>query len=184
MLGDAYLRRLSTCIARTLLQRSIGRTNMKHIDNAPRLIGIDLGTSSLKVVLLNAAAQVVGVATADYPILSNTPGQAEQNPRDWRMALRTALSEAVVQCGGRTDALLGIGLSGQMHGIVALDAQYQPLRPAMLWADQRGAEEVAHIQQAIDQHTLMHTTGSRASVAFSAPKILWLRQHEPDVFAR
>jgi xylulokinase len=157
---------------------------MKHIDDTPRLVGIDLGTSSLKVVLLNDAVQVVGVATADYPILSSAPGQAEQNPRDWWVALRTALSEAVAQCGGRTDALLGIGLSGQMHGIVALDAQHQPLRSAILWADQRGAEEAAYIQQAIDQDTLVQTTGSHASVAFSAPKILWLRRHEPNMFAR
>ncbi len=168
----------------TFLEHDTGKTNMKHLDDTPRLVGIDLGTSSLKVVLLNDAARVVGVATAAYPIESNASGQAEQHPDDWWMALRTALSAALAQCGGRTDALLGIGLSGQMHGIVAIDAQHQPLRSAILWADQRGGEEVAHIQQAIDQDTLVQTTGSHASAAFSAPKILWLRRHEPTVFER
>lgn len=157
---------------------------MKDMDHTARLIGIDLGTSSLKVVLLNDAAQVVGVAAADYPIESSAPGHAEQNPHDWWLALRRALDGALAQCGGRSDGLIGIGLSGQMHGIVAVDAQHQPLRSAILWADQRGGEETAFIQQTVDQDTLIQTTGSHASVAFSAPKILWLRQHESDVFAR
>ncbi len=157
---------------------------MNYTDNTPRLIGIDLGTSGLKVVLMNDAAQVVGVASSEYQILSNGQGQAEQNPADWWMALHMAVSKALTQCDGRTDALRGIGLSGQMHGIVALDDQYQLLRPAILWADQRGGEEADFIQQTIGQNRLVQTTGSYASVAFSATKILWLRMHEPAVFAR
>lgn len=155
-----------------------------HINTTPRLIGIDLGTSSLKVVLLNDAAQVVGVATSNYPILSNGLDQAEQNPEDWWKALRAALHDALAQCDGRTDNVRGIGLSGQMHGIVALDVRHRPLRPAILWADQRGSEEAALIEQTIGNDKLVETTGSSASVAFSAAKILWLRRHEPDLFAR
>lgn len=157
---------------------------VQHMNHTPRFIGIDLGTSSLKVVLLNDAAQVVGVGVADYPIESKVYGQAEQHPGTWWLALETALQAALSQSSGSTDAVRGIGLSGQMHGIVPLDAQRALLRPAILWADQRGGEQVTAIEQAVSQETLVQTAGSYASVAFSAPKILWLRQHEPELFAR
>jgi xylulokinase len=152
--------------------------------NTPFLAGIDLGTSSLKVALCDEAGRVVSSAAADYPIYAPTPGVAEQDPADWWAALRTALAQALSGCGGRGDSLAAIGLSGQMHGIVPLDQSGQALRRAIIWADQRGADEIDLIEQRVDRATLIVHTGSRASVGFSAPKILWLRRHEPGVFAR
>jgi len=151
--------------------------------DAPFLAGIDLGTSSLKVVLLSAAGHVLSVATAEYAIRADAPGHAEQDPETWWQALRHALARALASCGGPTNTLAAISLSGQMHGIVALDRRGQPLRPAILWADQRGTAECRQIERLIDPATLLAHTGSRASVGFSAPKILWLRQHEPECFA-
>jgi len=150
----------------------------------PVLAGIDLGTSSLKVVLLDDAGSVVATAASDYPILRGAPGEAEQDPEMWWLALCAALPRALAACGSRGSELRAIGVSGQMHGIVALDETMRPLRPAIIWADQRGAQEVAEIEQRIDQAALLAHTGSRASVGFSAPKILWLRRNEPDIFAR
>lgn len=151
--------------------------------SAPLLAGIDLGTSSLKVVVLSEAGQAIGVAAADYPIRADAPGHAEQDPELWWRALREALGRALAACGGRAGALAAIGLSGQMHGIVALDRRDRPLRPAILWADQRGQDECAEIERLIDPAALLAHTGSRASVGFSAPKILWVRRHEPERFA-
>jgi xylulokinase len=160
------------------------RTTDNQQMSTPRLAGIDLGTSSLKVVLTDEAGQVISDATADYTIHAPAPGVAEQDPAAWWDALRVALERALEQCGSRGETLLGIGLSGQMHGIVPLDAQDQPLRPAIIWADQRGAAEVERIEQLIDRRSLLAQTGNRASVSFSAPKIMWFRDHEPELFAR
>lgn len=152
--------------------------------NAPFLAGIDLGTSSLKVVLTDEAGRVLSSATAAYPLHAAAPGHAEQDPADWWAALRQAMAEALAACGGRGDRLAALGLSGQMHGIVPLDAEQRVLRPAIIWADQRGSAEVAEIERLVDRATLLRHSGSRASVGFSAPKIMWLRRHEPETFAR
>lgn len=148
------------------------------------LCGIDLGTSSLKVVLLESDGRVCGVAAAEYPIHAPAPGVAEQDPRDWWDALRAALAGALARAGRAGSEIDALGLSGQMHGVVALDARGQPLRRAILWADQRGAEQVRLIEQRVPRAELLAVAGSRASVGLSAPKILWLRQHEPQTFAR
>lgn len=150
----------------------------------PVLCGIDLGTSSLKVVLTDAQGHAVSAATSDYALLSPAPGIAEQEPPTWWAALKAALATALRAARSDGRSMRAIGLSGQMHGIVALDKHDQPVRPAMLWADQRGAAHVAMIEQRIDRQTLLQHTGSRASVSFSAPKIMWLRQHEPQSWAR
>jgi xylulokinase len=150
----------------------------------PLLAGIDLGTSGLKVVLLNQSGDVLSIATSNYPILSDTAGRAEQDPRVWWQALRAAFKHALSSCGGDSSSLIGIGLSGQMHGIVPLDETDRPLRPAILWADQRGSEEVNRIENIVDRSTLLAHTGNRASVSYTAPKILWLRHNEPELFAR
>lgn len=150
----------------------------------PILAGIDLGTSGLKVVLLNESGEVLTLATANYPIRSDAPGKAEQDPELWWEALRAALTQALIACGGDSSSLIGIGLSGQMHGIVPLDETDRPLRPAILWADQRSSEEVNRIENLIDRSTLLAHTGNRASVGYTAPKILWFRHNEPELFAR
>ncbi|HEU4325157.1 MAG TPA: xylulokinase [Roseiflexaceae bacterium] len=146
--------------------------------------GIDLGTSGLRAVLIDEGGRVRGAAEAGYPIRTPAPGVAEQLPEDWWAALRTALAGALRAAGGAGVQVAALGLSGQMHGIVALDGAGAPLRPALIWADQRGADEVARIEALIAREQLLAVAGSRASVGFSAPKILWLRRHEPDIFAR
>ncbi|GAB4200075.1 MAG: xylulokinase [Roseiflexaceae bacterium] len=146
--------------------------------------GIDLGTSGLRVVLLDEHGRVRGAATAGYPIHTPAPGVAEQSPEDWWNALRVAFAGALGAAGSTGAQVAALGLSGQMHGIVALDGTGAPLRPALIWADQRGAAEVAQIEALVAREELLAISGSRASTGFSAPKILWLRRHEPDTFAR
>jgi xylulokinase len=148
------------------------------------LAGIDLGTSSLKVVLTDEGGRVLGAASAAYPLLAEQPGQAEQHPDDWWRALQTALAQALAQAGRAPRELAAIGLCGQMHGVVPVDAAGRALRRAILWLDQRGEQECRQIEALVPPETILATTGSRPSVAFSAAKLLWLQRHEPAVVAQ
>jgi xylulokinase len=114
------------------------------------------------------------------------PGWAEQDPEDWWRASELALASLGDQLAerGGTDAIAGIGLSGQMHGLVCLDAERRVLRPAILWNDQRTAAECAEIEERVGFARLVELTGNRALTGFTAPKLLWVRRHEPDVWAR
>lgn len=147
------------------------------------LAGIDIGTSSLKVVLADAAGRVRSSAVAEYPLHTPAPGVAEQDPEHWWAALREAMAAALASCGGGAH-VVALGLSGQMHGIVPLGEDDRPLRRAIIWADQRGADLATAIEAQVGREALIAHTGSRAAVGFSAPKILWLRQNEPALFAR
>ena len=124
-------------------------------------------------------------AQADYPLSTPHPGWAEQDPDDWWRASRVgagAVGRGVA--GGRdAGAAAGIGLSGQMHGLVALDAGDCVLRPAILWNDQRTAAECREIEHTVGLERLIALTGNRALTGFTAPKLLWLRRHEPEVYA-
>ncbi|HUN42118.1 MAG TPA: xylulokinase [Acetobacteraceae bacterium] len=143
-------------------------------------LGLDLGTSGVKVVLLNDAGAVVGQATAANPISHPRPLWSEQDPADWWHAAEVA----VVALRREHDLaqVRGIGLSGQMHGAVLLDAADQPLRPAILWNDGRAHAECAELEAA--EQRSRSITGNLAMPGFTAPKLLWVRRHEPDVFAR
>ena len=142
------------------------------------LVGLDVGTSGVKALAVAPDGKVVGSAEVAYPLSTPRPGWAEQDPEDWWRATQEAL--------GALDArdVAGIGLSGQMHGLVALDAAGQVVRPAILWNDQRTAEECREIEQRVGFERLVELTGNRALTGFTAPKILWLRKHEPDAYAR
>jgi xylulokinase len=142
--------------------------------------GLDVGTSAVKGVALDEAGDVLGVAEASYPLSTPRPGWAEQDPEDWWRAAQEVLTRLQAAAG----APAGIGLSGQMHGLVTLDASERLLRPAMLWNDQRTAAECAQIEAALGLERLIELTGNRALPSFTAPKLLWLRNHEPDVYAR
>jgi xylulokinase len=142
----------------------------------PTLIGIDVGTTGVKAVAI--AEDGVATAEAGYPLATPRPGWSEQDPEDWWNATQRAL-EAV---GGREIA--GIGLSGQMHGLVCLGASDEVLRPAILWNDQRTAAECAEIEERVGFERLVTLTGNRALTGFTAPKLLWVRRHEPEVFER
>ena len=144
------------------------------------LIGIDVGTSSVKGLAIDDRGAILDSAEAGYPLSTPRPGWAEQDPEHWWQATQAVLARLRASAG--TPA--GIGLSGQMHGLVALDASGRVLRPAILWNDQRTGAECAEIESIIGLERLIALTGNRALPGFTAPKLLWLRRHEPDVYDR
>jgi len=139
------------------------------------LIGIDVGTTGVKGVAIDADGRVLATATAEYPLSRPQPGWSEQEPEDWWRATQDCLARLPKG---------PVGFSGQMHGLVVLGGDGIVLRPAILWNDQRTAVEAAEIEERIGLARLIELTGNRALTGFTAPKILWLRRHEPDVYAR
>jgi xylulokinase len=141
------------------------------------LVGIDVGTTGVKAVAIDPGGDVAARAEREYPLSTPRPGWFEQDPDDWVRGSQEALAGLGVQPAA-------MGLSGQMHGLVALDAADRVLRPAILWNDQRTAAECAEIEQRLGLDRLIVLTGNRALTGFTAPKLLWLRRHEPDVYTR
>ena len=139
------------------------------------LVGLDVGTSGVKGVAIDEEGRVLATASAEYPLSRPQPGWSEQEPEDWWRAAQDVL--------GRLPEG-PIGLSGQMHGLVVLDAERRVLRPAILWNDQRTAVESAEIEERIGFARLVELTGNRALTGFTAPKLLWLRRHEPELYDR
>ncbi|MEX2211899.1 MAG: xylulokinase [Gaiellaceae bacterium] len=141
------------------------------------MVGLDVGTTGVKALAISETGEVLARAEEAYPLSTPQPGWAEQDPEDWWRASERALARLGVEPAG-------IGLSGQMHGLVALDAAGRVLRPAILWNDQRTAPECAEIEERVGLERLVALTGNRALTGFTAPKLLWLRRHEPDVYSR
>jgi xylulokinase len=139
-------------------------------------IGLDVGTTAVKALAVDDDGMILARAEESYPLSMPRPGWSEQDPDVWVRAAGRALAEL-----GDADA---VGFSGQMHGLVALDENDTPLRPAILWNDQRTAAECAEIERRVGLDRLIALTGNRALTGFTAPKLLWLRNHEPDVYAR
>ncbi|WP_185974584.1 xylulokinase [Deinococcus detaillensis] len=148
------------------------------------VLGLDLGTSGVKVVALSAAGEVMAQALRPYPLLTPQAGWTEQRPGDWAAATLEALGDVSAQLKGAGHTPLALGLSGQMHGAVFLDAEGDVIRPAPLWNDQRTGAAVAEIEAAIPRAELIARTGNRAVSGFQLPKLLWLRSAEPQNFAR
>ena len=144
------------------------------------LVGIDVGTTATKGLAVDPDGTVLARAEASYALSTPKPGWAEQDPEDWWRATESVLAE-LAQAAGDPD---GIGLSGQMHGLVAMDAENRVLRPAILWNDQRTQAECDEIESTIGLERLIALTGNRALTGFTAPKLLWLRHNEPDTYAR
>jgi xylulokinase len=142
------------------------------------LVGLDVGTTGVKALAISPTGEVLGRAEREYPLATPQPGWAEQDPEAWRRAAEEAL-EAL-----GADEIAGIGLTGQMHGLVALDAWQRVLRPAILWNDQRTAAECREIEERIGLARLLELTGNRALPGFTAPKLLWLRTNEPETYER
>src|SRR3954464_9337277 len=140
-------------------------------------LGIDVGTSAVKVIAIAEDGEVLERREVSYPLSTPQPGWSEQDPDDWWEATEKALE-------GLTDGVAGTGLSGQMHGLVTLDAADRPIRPAILWNDQRTGAECAEIEATIGFDRLVQLTGNRALTGFTAPKLLWMRKHEPAEYAR
>ncbi|MGZ8649655.1 MAG: FGGY family carbohydrate kinase, partial [Solirubrobacteraceae bacterium] len=142
------------------------------------LVGLDVGTSAVKAIAVAPDGELLARREVSYPLSTPRPGWAEQDPEDWWRATEEALA------GLGVGEVAGIGLSGQMHGLVALDAAERVVRPAILWNDQRTAAECAEIEQRVGFERLVELTGNRALTGFTAPKLLWLRRHEPESYER
>jgi xylulokinase len=145
-------------------------------------IGIDVGTSAIKAVLVDADQTVVATAAVPLSWQSPHPGWSEQDPEDWWTATRQALAELRTASGSAWSDVAGIGLSGQMHGAVVLDSAGAVLRPAILWNDGRSMAECKELERRVP--ALGHIAGAPAMPGFTAPKLLWLQQHQPEVFSR
>ena len=143
------------------------------------VVGLDVGTSSVKAVALGLDGRVLAGHEVAYRLSVPRPGWAEQDPEDWWRATEQALTAVTASA-----EVLAIGLSGQMHGLVALDAADRVIRPAILWNDQRTAAECEEIAARLGERELIALTGNRALTGFTAPKLLWMRRHEPEAYAR
>ena len=149
------------------------------------LLGIDIGTSGTKTLICDEDGKVLATATADHPISSPKPGWSEQDPLDWWAATCKASKAVVKKAKLKPADVGGIGLSGQMHGSVFLGDGERPLRPALLWNDQRTAAQCAEIEaKAGGRERLIEMVANPALTGFTAPKILWVREHEPRVYAK
>jgi xylulokinase len=153
------------------------------------LLGIDIGTSGTKALACDLDGKVLATATAEHDIASPQPGWSEQDPRQWWSAVCKATRAVVKKADVKADACKGIGLSGQMHGSVFIaddgHETAEPLRPALLWNDQRTAAQCAEIEKiAGGRKKLIGMVGNPALTGFQAPKILWVRQNEPQVFEK
>jgi xylulokinase len=141
------------------------------------LVGLDVGTTGVKAVAISPDGEVLATDEESYPLSTPNPGWAEQDPELWWRAAEAVLTRLPF-------GEVRLGLSGQMHGLVCLDEADRVLRPAILWNDQRTAAECAEIEERIGLERLIELTGNRALTGFTAPKLLWLRRHEPEVYAR
>ena len=145
-------------------------------------IGIDLGTSGVKLLLVAADGKILAENTQGYPVSYPHPGWSEQAPEDWFSAVLKGLKELLN--GQDKAAVKGISFGGQMHGLVALDKNDNVIRPAILWNDGRTEEETKYLNEVIGKDKLSAYTGNIAFAGFTAPKLLWMKKHEPENFAR
>ena len=144
------------------------------------LIGVDVGTSGTRALAVTTEGELVAEANRPHDLLTPRPGWSEQDPAQWWDATKAVLAEVAPQTGD----VIGLGLTGQMHGSVFLDAAGAVIRPALLWNDQRTAAECDEITERVGAERLLELAGNPALTGFQAPKILWLARHEPDAYAR
>ena len=147
-------------------------------------LGMDVGTSGTKALAIDESGAVVASALVEYPLLSPKPNWAEQDPADWKRAAIEALRQLAHAPGVNADEVKGLGLTGQMHGSVFLDADNQVLRNAILWCDQRTAQQCDDITAKVGAEKLIEMVCNPALTGFTAPKILWLRDNEPAVYEK
>lgn len=148
------------------------------------LIGIDAGTSATKTVLFDELGRVMAMASQEYPLFQPQNGWAEQRPEDWADAAVNTLAEVVKKSGVLQEDILGIGLSGQMHGLVMLDEEGQVIRPAIIWCDQRAKEETEDMLKAMPREEWIRITANPPLAGWTAAKICWVKKHEPDNYRR
>lgn len=147
-------------------------------------LGLDISTTGSKALLVDENGIVVGVAVSPHTLQTPQPLWSEQDPREWWQAAVEAIHRVLAESGISGTEVVAVGLTGQMHGLVLLDAQGEVLRPAILWNDQRTQAQCDEIHRRIGRERFIHITGNVALTGFTAPKILWVKQHEPEVYAR
>lgn len=145
-------------------------------------IGIDLGTSAVKLLLMDGEGEIKNIVSRDYPLEFPQPGWSQQNPEDWKKAVLAGIPELLR--GFDAGQVAGIGAGGQMHGLVVLDEHDNVIRPAILWNDGRTAKQVDYLNGVVGKEKLSKLTANIAFAGFTAPKLLWMRENEPDLFAR
>ena len=145
-------------------------------------IGVDLGTSAVKLILMAEDGSLCHIQSCEYPLFFPENGWSEQNPADWWNAVVKGIHKLCFDIS--PDQVAGISFGGQMHGLVALDASDQVIRPAILWNDGRTEEETRYLNEEIGTDKLAEYTGNIAFAGFTAPKLLWMQKHEPELFAR
>lgn len=152
------------------------------------LLGIDIGTTGVKAALFAAEdGRTLSEEFVEYPLYHPHPGWAEQHPHDWWRATLTAIRQCLqkgVSAGVQAEDVRGVGLSGQMHGVVLLDENYEVLRPCIIWADQRSEAQCRWMTERVGAARLIDYVSNPALPGFSAPKALWVRDNEPEIFAR
>jgi len=148
------------------------------------LLGIDISTTAAKALLIGATGNVVGSATTPLALSTPRPLWSEQHPHDWWQGTVQSIRQVLADSGTAGSDIAAIGLTGQMHGLVLLDERGQVLRPAILWNDQRTGRQCDEIRERLGRRRLIEITGNDALTGFTAPKILWVQQHEPDLYAR
>jgi len=145
-------------------------------------IGIDLGTSAVKLLLMDGEGAIQNIVSKEYPLEFPKPGWSQQAPEDWKKAVLEGIPELLT--GFDASQVAGIGAGGQMHGLVVLDKDDHVIRPAILWNDGRTAKEVDYLNNVAGREKLSRLTANIAFAGFTAPKILWMRENEPELFAR
>ena len=144
-------------------------------------IGVDLGTSALKLVMMDSRGELVKSVSKEYPLYFPHSGWSEQNPTDWFLAVKEGLKELAA---GAAEKIAGISFGGQMHGLVILDKDDNVLRPAILWNDGRSTKETDYLNNVIGKEKLSELTANIAFAGFTAPKILWVKNNEPEIFEK
>ena len=145
-------------------------------------IGVDLGTSAVKLSLMDADGKIHKIASREYPLEFPHPGWSQQDPLQWFTQTMDGLKELLSECD--KSQVAGISFGGQMHGLVTLDENDQVIRPAILWNDGRTTEETAYLNEVIGKEKLSAYTANIAFAGFTAPKILWMQKNEPELWAR
>lgn len=158
-----------------------------RINQMEYTLGIDLGTTGVKVLLLSEGGEIAASGSGEYPLLTPKPDWAEQEPERWWLSTVSAVKiclDAARNVTGKKISIAAVGLSGQMHGSVFLDDRGDVLRPAILWNDQRAVDQCRQISGRVGTVKLIELTSNRALSGFTAPKVIWLKQNEPEVYSK
>ena len=148
------------------------------------LLGIDISTTGATALLIDKDGQVIGRTLSEYPLYTPHPLWAEQDPEDWWQATIRSIRTTLEKTGVDASEIRGIGMTGQMHGLVMLDAEGHVLRPCIMWNDQRTAAECEWIMDTVGRERFLSLTLNPAMPGFTAPKIIWVKNHEPEVYAQ